>query len=1794
MGAGSIGDARVAVLDAEPMASRAGQAIRALADETGARVVAAPVVRRPDGSGGPAAPAWRHGSDAPIGVAGDPWDVETLEGALEADRPDLLWMGWAGWDHALAVAAASERLGMATVNPGLEALRLISDTAACAVLAGVGTASRPDPSDLGVAAGEDAGGRLLEAETVADGDGAVWVLGLRDVSLRRPGAAGPLVAQTAFGLPAGLEERVAGAALGLHRNLIRRFGPAARGGLTARFVLAGEELRMAAVYPAALPWHAATEATTGLDSVSIRLAVALGGRLTGRPPTPRGHAATALIRAEDPLSGFRPGGGVIEAIRCPGGPGIRVDACGAAGDVLGAEPEPAVIGGPVAGTITAWGPDRPAALQRLRRAVAESVMVVGDAPTDRSFVVWVLEQDLPGDGEGGHALVRDLAAEGGRPAGAEVALLDAAIAAHEEVRALDQEAFYRSAERGRAEVRDEVGSSVELTLGGAAFDLRVLHVGPGRYRVHAGGPAIAVTVERLGPRERRLVTGDGAHTVVAVHEGSPHLVEVDGALHRIDRGEGQVVVAPAPAVVVEAKVEPGQEVRAGDPLVVLEAMKMEMSVTASQAGRVRWVVGSNVQVGAGEPVVRLEPEQAAAVAAYPVDLDRLASVPGESASRKGECRVVSEKLRRLVLGYDVDGAEAGDLAGRWSAVCRTMPPDDPDVVRAEDEVLGIFADMLAVAARRLPSGPEAEFMRAPADPLPLYVRTLDPGNESLPAAFVDDLRRALSHYGVGTLERTPELEDAVFLMFRSHQRTGRQVPAILAILDRRLEQVDQLREAVGSSGRDLLDRLVLAAQERHPAVADLAREVRYRFFGQPLVERAFDLSYRRVQRHLVAIALQPNADHGRRIQALVGSPMPLRAILIPSLLSAEPPADEALLESLVRRYYRIRPLRDVATSRREGRPVATAAYGYDGAEIRMFATAGDLTDLPELARTLAPVAAEAPDGHDVLTDYFLWNADAAPAEEVAGRIREALDASEPHRRIRRAVVTLGGPRRDLRAPREEHFTFRQSEAGGPFEEDPLYRGLHPMMGKRLDLWRLSNFDIERLPSVEDVYLFRAVARENPKDERLVAMAEVRDVTAVRDEAGRITHLPHLERMFTEALAGIRLYQSHRPEGRRVQWNRMLLHVRPQVDLDAAEVFGLIQRMAPLTEGMGLEKVVVRATLLDPDTGEHRERILHITNPVGRGLTLRFDVPSDRPIEPLSPYRQKVVTARQRGLVYPYEIVSMLAPGPDAAGSAFPPGEFVEHDLDDTEARLIPVDRPYGENRASIVAGVITNRTAAYPEGMKRVVILGDPTRALGSLAEAECRRINAALDLAEELGVPLEWFAVSSGARISMESGTENMDWIGRVLRRLIEYTQAGHEVNVVVCGINVGAQPYWNAEATMLMHTRGILIMTAEGAMVLTGKQALDYSGGVSADDNFGIGGYDRIMGLNGQAQYWAADVADACGILLRHYEHTYRAPGERFPRRVPTTDPFDRDVGPSPHRGESFTTVGEIFSDRTNPERKRPFDIRSVMRAVADVDHGVLERWGSMRDAETVVVWDAVIGGFPVCLLGIESRPVPRQGTIDADGPQFWTSGTLFPQSSKKAARAISAASGNRPLVVLANLSGFDGSPESMRKVQLEYGAEIGRAVTNFRGPIVFLVVSRYHGGAFVVFSQTLNESLEVAAVEGSYASVIGGAPAAAVVFAREVGGRVAADQRIVDLEAQAREADPDERIRLLAQLEKLRAAVRSEKLGEVAKEFDAVHDIHRALKMGSVHRILEAERIRPYLIDAIERGVARELAR
>jgi hypothetical protein len=95
---------------------------------------------------------------------------------------------------------------------------------------------------------------------------------------------------------------------------------------------------------------------------------------------------------------------------------------------------------------------------------------------------------------------------------------------------------------------------------------------------------------------------------------------------------------------------------------------------------------------------------------------------------------------------------------------------------------------------------------------------------------------------------------------------------------------------------------------------------------------------------------------------------------------------------------------------------------------------------------------------------------------------------------------------------------------------------------------------------------------------------------------------------------------------------------------------------------------------------------------------------------------------------------------------------------------------------------------------------------------------------------------------------------------------------------------------------------------------------------------------------------------------------------------------------------------------------------------------------------------------------------------------------------------------------------------------------------------------------------------------------------VFAREVDSRTRDDARISGLDERIAAAEGSERERLRAERDAEWTAVRAEKLGELATEFDAIHSVQRAVEVGSVDRIVTAAGLRPYLIDAVERGVAR----
>ena len=210
-----------------------------------------------------------------------------------------------------------------------------------------------------------------------------------------------------------------------------------------------------------------------------------------------------------------------------------------------------------------------------------------------------------------------------------------------------------------------------------------------------------------------------------------------------------------------------------------------------------------------------------------------------------------------------------------------------------------------------------------------------------------------------------------------------------------------------------------------------------------------------------------------------------------------------------------------------------------------------------------------------------------------------------------------GRRPDVPAARRRRRAAVLDGAGPPtggdparFAEDVKFRGLHPMIARRLQMWRLANFEIRRLPAAGDVYLFDCVGPGEPSDERLVAVAEVRDLTPSARRARPGVAVPEVEILLVAALDAIRQARAARPRRRQLEWNRIMLYVWPPIDLPLDELTEVARRLVPLTEGLGLEQIVVSGRFAGLGADEPVETVMRLGYEAGRGL--RCGSPRRRP------------------------------------------------------------------------------------------------------------------------------------------------------------------------------------------------------------------------------------------------------------------------------------------------------------------------------------------------------------------------------------------------------------------------------------------------------------------------------------------------------------------------------------------------------------------------------------------------------
>jgi acetyl/propionyl-CoA carboxylase alpha subunit len=839
------------------------------------------------------------------------------------------------------------------------------------------------------------GARHIEVQIVGDGE-TTWALGVRDCTVQRRNQ--KVIEESPS--PALSEEQ--------QRDICAaaaRLGDAAgyRNAGTVEFLYdqAERSFSFMEVNARLQVEHPVTECTTGADLVKLQLHVAAGGRLEGEPPPQRGHAIEVRVNAEDPERGFAPSPGTIELLRLPGGPGIRIDSGFVEGDTIASEFDSMLA------KLIATGRDREEALGRLERALLEMSVAIRGGASNKGFLLGLLRRPEVRSGEVDVGWLDALAAreehlpEEGLP----VAILQAAIDAYDEDLDVEQAQFYATAARGRFRVRSEIGSDLELSARGLRYALRVFRVGPDEYRVDVDGMHILVRVDRMGAFERRLEIAGQRFRVLTQAHGLDRIVEVDGIPHRLSRDDAGMVRSPAPAMVLQILVGPGDEVQAGDRLAILEAMKTELPVVAPCSGKVRGIlVAANSQVDTGAPLLVLEPVESEVEvrAGERVAFEAFAAPAEAEQDPARRCRANLEGLRRVVLGFDVEPGDAARLVDGRRTLCSQLAPEDPDLLAGEDEILAAFADVCALFTRRGSDWERGdEEARVPEEFLLLYLRSLDPAAAGLSTSFVDRLERALGHYGVEDLDRTLQLQQSLLWIAKAHARMGEQVGVVLKILERRLDHAAALVPAATPALRELLDRIVSVTRGRYQAVSDLAREVGYRLFDRPFFEQIRGEVYAEADAHLAALAGDPG-DRAARLRALVDCPEPLVTRLTQRFAEADAPSRRTMLEVLTRRYYRIRPIEKLEAFEAGGRSFVRAEYLHEGRRVHLLTTHAripthdETDDLGAAAAEVARLLGAVPVENDLLVDFYV-RSDAPATDPDAPEMSAAEERCPAHR-----------------------------------------------------------------------------------------------------------------------------------------------------------------------------------------------------------------------------------------------------------------------------------------------------------------------------------------------------------------------------------------------------------------------------------------------------------------------------------------------------------------------------------------------------------------------------------------------------------------------------------------------------------------------------------------------------------------------------------------------------------------------------------------------------------------------------
>ncbi len=447
--------------------------------------------------------------------------------------------------------------------------------------------------------------RHIEVQVLADGYGNVVHFGERECSLQRRHQKVIEEAPSAL-LDAATRARIGAAACDTARSVDYV------GAGTVEFIVSADrpdEFFFMEMNTRLQVEHPVTEMVTGWDLVEWQVRIAAGEKLTVAQPdiVVHGHAVEARVYAEDPGRGFLPTGGDVLAVVEPHGSGIRVDSGLSAGMTVGSDYDPMLA------KVVAHAADRPTALRKLDRALADTAVL--GVTTNVEFARFLLaDADVAAGRLDTGLLDRRAAGFVAAPASDDHFIAAAAyrwlrLWPTHDVDLWAVPSGWRLGATAPVGLRLRCGDRADhvyITGSPAAAVVRIEDGQSHALQATVDGRRLTVTLN--GVRRKYTVAADENRFWLAGAGVTVMLEEVREAPVRADdehRGDAELS-SPMPGTVVSVGTEDGAQVAAGTVVVTVEAMKMEHALTAPVGGTVELLVDAGEQVKVNQLLARIK------------------------------------------------------------------------------------------------------------------------------------------------------------------------------------------------------------------------------------------------------------------------------------------------------------------------------------------------------------------------------------------------------------------------------------------------------------------------------------------------------------------------------------------------------------------------------------------------------------------------------------------------------------------------------------------------------------------------------------------------------------------------------------------------------------------------------------------------------------------------------------------------------------------------------------------------------------------------------------------------------------------------------------------------------------------------------------------------------------------------------------------------------------------------------------------------------------------------------------